>query len=250
MKKTFLITSSIFFCLVFSLTTLAQAKSVSCGTDAKASVTIDNTAGYNILSDINQPYVTQSLKGEQPSVMFQIGNCSYDLVLNLNNSKRYINFINLSSAIFPNGQTTSKFFNMDRVASVPVTTTPGFISSPFCMNGWARNADGSVPKNSDGTVQDNYAGCGSETDPVTGQTQYYVRRNVGNMLTNNYRLRFQNSPFDGGTNAGGTDYIKVYRPDASTWVIMPENNALSVLLNDTTPIEFQNTPFKMTVKKL
>jgi hypothetical protein len=229
-------------------------KRSSCGTDVtNLSVSIlkytdaTNTTTYNLQPDLTYtdgspvPYVTGSSKGNTIDAKFQVSNCTYDFTLNLLRSSRYMTYIFPAGS--PLGSTVNfGFFNMDRVADVPITD------------------GGSAYLNWCGTATDNYAGCGVDADG------YFVRRAYGSMLDNGYRLRFNYSPFDnetGITLAAGTAYVKVYHTDANTWVMIPEqvppppgvtgtDGAWSALinLNTLTVVSYQNTPFKIVVKKL
>jgi hypothetical protein len=115
--------------------------------------------------------------------------------------------------------------DFDRVASVPVTAAPGFSVSNFCANGYAVAPDGTVPKNADGSYQDNYGGCGLDANG-----QWYVRRAVIFTLyegpQNDHRLRFRASPLDPqdvGLSLTDTAYIRVYHPTANQWELAPES---------------------------
>jgi hypothetical protein len=157
--------------------------------------------------------------------------------------------------LLPGKETTSWFFNFDRIGSVPRTDAPGFLTSPWCTTIGIRSADGSF--NFDGNqVLDNYQSCGDDgsVDPVKGQ--YFARRNVGFSLIDDYGLRFQVSPWEGQVQgeADTTSYIKVYHPDANTWILEPEAPGTSVL-RDTSkkrsqPPSYQAMPFKAVVTRL
>jgi hypothetical protein len=84
-----------------------------------------------------------------------------------------------------------------------------------------------VPKNPDGTYRDNYGGCG--TDEFGN---HFVRRGGGVSLDPDERLSFVRSPLDQAIACPNpeeplcaTDYIRVYHPDANTWVLRPEGAA-------------------------
>lgn len=219
--KTIYLFASLTVCIWVSSGAFGQ-KTTSCGVDVtNLSLTVE-LGGYAILPDgVNTPYKTGKVKGDTIDGKFQLSNCSQDYTLNLGGSARYmaVNFPN------PGGSYQAKFYNFDRVASVPITTDTNFITSQFCTNGADPAPNGFVvTKNSDGTYRDNYAGCGTD---VSGN---FVRRAVGISLkdlssTADYRLHFQRSPLDGGisqTVIGATTYIKVYHPDGTTWVLEPE----------------------------
>jgi len=240
-------------CLGLSVSASAQ-KPRSCGSDVtNLSVSIykytdaTNTATYNLQPDLTNtdgspvPYVSGKIKGNNIDGKFQVDNCTYDFTLNLNFSNRFMTYK------FPNGSPLGTsvnfgFFNIDRVADVPVTD------------------GGSAFLNWCSTATDNYAGCGVD---VNG---YFVRRAYGSTLDsqNRYHLRFNYSPLDnnGTSLAAGTAYVKVYHTDANTWMIMPEvtpppgvagtDGEWSVLLDASIPAvaSYQKTPFKILVKKL
>lgn len=252
MKKVNLFATTIAICAILSITAFAQ-KRTSCGPDiTNLSMTVDNSAGYAITSDGNTaPYATGKTKGDTITAMFQVDNCSQDFTLNLNFSKRFMN------VSFPNlgGNYQAKFYNFDRVASVPITTSVGFLTSPFCKNGADPSPNGFVvTKNlDDGTYQDNYAGCAEDS---SGNA--YVRRNVGINLGGNFRLRYQFSPIDspGGNDlVAGSSYIRVYHPDAKTWFLTPEDPSLGTKMeyvNNSAFISLGNyvMPFSFTLKKV
>jgi len=186
--------------------------------------------------------------------MFQLANCSQDFTLNLNFSSRYMD------VTFPGDPKSyhAKFYNFDRVASVPMTPTlttgaDPFFSSDFCQNGVDPAPNGFVvTRNPDGSYRDNYAGC-----LIDGVGNAYVRRNVGIGLddgTNaSYNLRFQKSPLDNGNPdsvVAGTSYIKVYHPTATTWILEPESPAMGVKLLSSVPQGLYSMPFRFTLTKL
>jgi hypothetical protein len=188
----------------------------SCGTDVtNLSISIfkytdaTNTTTYNMQPDLTYadgspvPYVSGRTKGSNIDGRFQIGNCTYDLTLNLSNSKRYFTWK------FPNGSVVGTSvnvggFNIDRVGDVPITDG----GSDFLT--WCSGAT------------DNYGGCGVDADG------YFVRRAFGSAIypaaNKSYGMRFNYSPLDGiaMTVAAGTAYVKVYHTDANTWIIMPD----------------------------
>ena len=230
------------------------AKGISCGTDVtNLSISIfkytdaTNTTTFNLWPDQTNadgspvPYVSGKSKGQNIDGRIQIDNCTYDLTLNLNFSKRYLTWK------FPNGSLVgssadSDGFNLDRLGSVPVTDGgPGFLN-------WCSSST------------DNYAGCG-----VDGVGAYFVRRSFGSGILN-YGVRFNYSPIDNvQPTAAGTAYVRIYHPDANTWTIIPDiappppgvtgtDGEWSVLLDRSTNpgavAGYQKMPFKMLVKKL
>jgi len=227
---------------LFAVTAKGQT---SCGTDVtNLSVSIykytdaTNTTTYNLWPDQTNadgspvPYVSGKVRSDQIDGRLQIGNCTYDLTLNLNQSKRYFIWK------FPNGTSNSTFFNIDRVGNVPVTD-----GGASFLN-WCN------------TATDNYGGCG-----VDG-TGYFVRRSMGSG-TDFGRHRYNYSPIDNVfPTAAGTAYVKIYHPDSITWTIIPDvippppgvtgtDGEWSVLLDTNTGavLSYQKMPFKMVVKK-
>jgi hypothetical protein len=236
-------------------TVKAKGGPTSCGTDVtNLSISIykytdaTNTTTYNMWPDLTNadgspvPYVSGRVKGKSIDGRIQVSNCTYDLTLGM--SGRYFTWK------FPNGSIVgtsqnSNSFNIDRVGSVPVTDG----GADFLA--WCNNA------------ADNYAGCGVDGDG------YFVRRSMGSAILNYaYGVRFNYSTIDNiQTTAAGTAHVKIYHPNPSTWIIMPEQvqppsgvtdpNATagewSVLLdrstNPGTPVGYQKMPFKIVVMK-
>jgi hypothetical protein len=227
----------------------------SCGTDVtNLSISIykytdaTNTTTYNLWPDLTNtdgtpvPYVSGKTKGQNIDGRIQIDNCTYDLTLNLNFSKRYFTWK------FPNGSVVgtsanASGFNLDRLGTVPIT------------DGGANNL------NWCNTSTDNYGGCG-----VDGSGAYFVRRSLGSgILNDSYGVRFQYSPIDNvQTTAAGTAYVRIYHPDANTWIIIPDiappppsvtgtDGEWSVLLDKSTNpgsvVGYQKMPFKMVITK-
>ena len=229
----------------------------SCGTDVtNLSISVykytdaTNTTTYNMQPDLTNPdgspvpYVSSSkVKGKSIDARFQISNCTYDLTLNMSTG-RYFTWKFPNGSIVGTSQNSSSF-NIDRVGNVPITDG----GSDFLT--WCSDA------------ADNYAGCGVDGDG------YFVRRSMGSAILNfAYGVRFNYSTIDNiQTTAAGTAHVKIYHPNASTWIIMPEQvqpppgvtdpNATagewSVLLdrstNPGTPVGYQKTPFKILVTK-
>jgi hypothetical protein len=239
MKKTLLIAASIMMCLCFNLAISAQKpKPVTCGSDVNnLRLEIFDRDSLNNLFQIRSDGKGIYYPSANEVLQFQISNCSYDFILDFN----YRNSTRKESMTIPNypvtgsnTETTSGFNNFDRVASVPITDWNDIAFREFCGN--MLNTP-NVVKNSNGTYKyDNYAGCGLDS-----AGKYYVRRNVGILsnLKSGERLRFQNSPFDGGTNAGDTSYIRVYAYQdpkgfisgnlPNTWELSPEPTVINGL---------------------
>ena len=258
MRTVNLIATAIAICAIFSLNAFAQ-NTPSCGFDVtNLSLTVDNSSGNAITSDGNTAaYATGKTKGDTITAMFQVDNCSQDFTLNLNFSKRFMN------VIFPSGGGSyqAKFYNFDRVASVPITPTDFDASTNFVNNSQFCTASPEplggfvVGMNPDGTYRDNYAGCA-----VDSSGKAYVKRNVGINLGGNFRLRYQFSPIDspgGNLIVAGSSYIRVYHPDANTWVLTPDIATSSLgtkmeYVNNSAFISLGNymMPFSFTLRKV
>jgi len=198
-SRLFTASLAIGFVTLAPATSFAKGNPNSCGPDVNVSVSFD--PGYSITA--TQTYLAG----------FQVGNCSYDFVLNLFNSSPQI------TVLLPGRPpTTAWFFNFDRIGSVPVMDGSP-LQTTWCSTIVTTNADGFTYI---GTQPlDNYADCRVD---VNGP---YARRNVGFGLVEDYGLRFQVSPWEGqvGGDAVGTDYIKVYHPSPNTWILEPEGTA-------------------------
>jgi len=225
MKKKLLFLASFALCILFSNNAFAQ-HNVCTADDYSLVATVDD--GFSIKSDGGGSYKTAKSKRENVEVMFQ--NCSFkDFTMNLNFSARHLKVLLPTKPVnAPTNELQAKFYNFDRVSSVPVTQDymgKDALGNPTLINVFnnlaafcGKNLDGSIKLKTPNTATaDNYAGCGQDIDGM-----YYVRRNVGSGLNYNYNLRFQNSNLDGtGTLAAGTSYIRVYHPDPFTWTLMP-----------------------------
>ncbi|PWT88199.1 MAG: hypothetical protein C5B55_13535 [Blastocatellia bacterium] len=227
----------------------------TCGSDVtNLSVSIfkytdaTNTNTYNLQPDLTNadgspvPYVTGGRGKGAILAQFQVSNCTYDFTLSTGTA-RFMTYK------FPDGSPLGTsvnfgFFNMDRVADVPITD------------------GGSAFLNWCNTASDNYAGCSVDANG------YFVRRTYGSTIDsqNRYHLRFNYSPFDlltGATLAAGTAYVKVYHTNANTWMMMPEvvppppgvagtdgEWSATYDLNTLSVIKYDKTPFKLVVTKL
>lgn len=247
MRKSLLLAVSLAAFTLIPAVSAKAGKPVSCGSDDYTilvdvlSTSPDITTPLTILPDQNLIYKTSSSRNDKANVGFQVGNCSYDLVIDLFQSTRKIN------VFLPSGMTTSWFVNFDRIASVPITDgSPAFLT--WCQAP-QRKPDGSFYTYTEladnKTIPfDSYAGCGSDTGGS------YARRNVGFGLANSYNLRFQASPFDGNNPlAATTSYIKVYHPSANTWYLEPETPATSVHFTGTVADSYPQMPFRIAVTK-
>jgi hypothetical protein len=243
---------------LFAIT--AKGQLPSCGTDViNLSVSVykytdaTNTTTYNLWPDKTNAdgspvsYVSGKLKGQNIDARFQVGNCSYDLTMNLNFSNRFMTYKFPAGSVLGSSVNFTSF-NIDRVANVPITD------------------GGSTFVNWCNTAPDNYGGCGIDANG------YFVRRNYGsaiNIGSSTYGLRFNYSPLENHEPmAAGTAYVKIYHTDANDWTIIPDQvpppsgvtdpNATSgewsVLLNrnnnPATVASYQKAPFKIVVKKL
>jgi hypothetical protein len=252
--------SGMLICFAFTLCMFAQKgkPTAGCGADVRVQVLVESFA---IAPDmLNTWYVNGQ---ENVAAIFQVGNCSHDFTMNLNTSNRFFK-VNLDSVY------TGKFFNFDRVNSVPITpadpiSNDAFLASQFCTAAPQPLGGFNVGLNPDGTYRDNYAGCG-----VDENGQAFVRRNVGMQLVppgkrDQLGFRFQYSPIDGGVNAATTDgtaFIRVYHPTPNSWILIPDNESnrtLSTsetigpigvrLLNGTDSGRFA-APFRIVVERL
>lgn len=200
-----------------------KVKTTSCGADVALIVTVAGTRtapnGYGLVSDGLGTY-QGGAKGSKVSAIFQVDNCTHDFTLNLNTTSRKM------WTLLSGGDIAALFFNFDRVHSVPITTNAGFLASQFCTGGVAYGADGKVAKNSDGVYQDNYAGCDVD---ATGAA--FVRRGGGVTLDGDERLSFHKSAIDQPLQscaalpddpACSASYVRVYHPDATTWILRVE----------------------------
>ena len=218
---------SVAFAFGLATDALAQKnKTTTCGTDVPLNVVVSGTqgapGGYGLVSDGLGTY-RYATRGTKIEAIFQVSNCTHDFTLNLYQTNRNL------WALLSDGDIAAKFFNFDRVHSVPVTTDPGFLTSQFCTGGVVYGADGKIAKNSEGAYQDNYAGCG-----VDEYGAAFVRRAGGVSLEGDERLSFQVSGIDQpllgcaadpSNPACGVDFIRVYHPDATTWILRSDGAA-------------------------
>jgi hypothetical protein len=239
----------------------AKGGQTSCGTDVtNLSISVvkytdaSNTTTYNMWPDLTNadgspvPYVSSKVKNQVIDGRIQVSNCSYDLTLNMGSSKRYFIWKFPAGSVAASLMSTSVNsigFNIDRVGSVPITDGgANFLN--WCSNG-----------------SDNYAGCGVDGDG------YFVRRSMGSaMLNYAYGNRYNYSTIDNVLPmAAGTAHVKIYHPDANTWIITAEQVApppgvtdpnatageWSVLLDRSTSPDtvagYQKMPFKIVVTK-
>ena len=206
---------TLFAACVFLCGTAHAQKCTADDTSIVATVagTYDTSPPNMITSDGLGPYKTLKSKGQAVNITFQICNGSYDLVMDMISSSRYL------KVLLQGGTVTSNFLNFDRIASVPVTVdSAGFAA--FCGG---RGTDGSILLyTTNMTTADNYGGCGQDANGY-----YFVRRALGMQLTDGHSLRFQNGT-EGGTLGDGTDYVRVYHPTSTTWTLTPEDRPVSV----------------------
>ena len=214
----------------------AAAKAPVCGADQYLNVTVADTGGtppnevpHDITSDGGGAYSNGGRGSNKIEARLQIENCSFDFTLNVYPSPR-----TMQVALGDNGeeQYVSEFFNIDRVASVPLTAAgpvPGSDFEVFCnaVPGVQRDAvTGRILKR--GNVYfDNYGGCHQD-----GDGEWYVRRAAVFELARpdaRGRLYFNQSLLD--SQAGGCDsapeicqasWARVYHPSANVWVVRQE----------------------------
>lgn len=209
MNKRILIFACVALCILYSSTVFGQKCTLDDSSIIATFAGVNGQPPDTITSDGAGPYSTLKTHGSTTTVMFQICNGSKDFIMDLSSSSRTV------KVLLPGGTVTSSFLNFDRVASVPVTVdSEGYAA--FCGG---RNGDGTIVLDTPNTTTaDNYAGCGQDSNGY-----YFVRRNVGMTLTSGHSLRFQDSPYDGGTLGAGTSYIRVYHPTSSNWTLSVEN---------------------------
>lgn len=203
----------------------AQRNKTSCGPDVGVDVTIDGTRGAPVdnrfVSDDGRTFQN---KVDKVTAIFQVDNCTHDFTMNLNFSKRSM------FALLSAGDVRGNFLNFDRINSVPITTDQAAYN-PFCAAGIVYDGNGRIRKNWDGSDQDNYAPCGSD------EHGSFVRRMLTLSLDGDERLSFRapdvNTPLipseacvvDEDNPSCGTNFIRVYHPDANTWILRPEQTS-------------------------
>jgi hypothetical protein len=211
----------------------AQRNKSGCGSDVSLVVTVSGTraapGGYTLTSDGQGQYRDGTKGSAKVAAIFQVANCSQDFTTNVGSSTRSI------WALLSTGDQRAWFFNMDRVASVPITPetqvdSDAFVAAHgFCTGGVQRDIDGQIIKNSGGWYYDNYGGCA-----VDELGRAFVRRGGGFSLDPDDRLQFKVSPIDNPqgpcvVDADGpgcpTSFFRVYHPDANTWIIRTEPDA-------------------------
>ncbi len=201
-----------------------------CGSDVSLSVTISGTRsapqGYALVSDGVGAYRDGTKGAAKVSAHFQVDNCTHDFTTNVASSSRSM------WALLSTGDQRAWFFNFDRVHSVPVTPqtqseSEVFVAShAFCTGGVQQNAAGQIQSDPGGWYYDNYAGCG-----IDEFGRAFVRRGGGLSLDPDDRLAFKASPIDRPNGlcvinpadpTCGASFLRVYHPDANTWVVRPE----------------------------
>jgi hypothetical protein len=178
-------------------------------------------------------YTHGGTKRNQIAATFQVSGCDYpkfDFTLNLLNSTRQL------FATVPDHTIDPYFLNVDRMASVPITTDNQAFRT-FCGGSGAQtivlNTPQLVPRPDgypdvvDGVLMDNYGGCFRD-----GADQYYVRRMMAVQSDEDGRglsvSVLGRSPIrDGGSamdcdECSSTSFVRIYHPDADTWVVVPE----------------------------
>lgn len=238
-------------------------KATSCGPDEYLNLQVVGTPsapnGNVMVSDGNEFYSNGSSRNVL--VRFQVDNCTHDFTPNLSNSTR--SFV----ASLSGGNIESYFLNFDRVRSVPVTPSALFtdeergawLGSPFCTNGVQRTADGKIVKNSDGSYQDNYAGCG-----IDDRGNGYVLRAGSVGFGGEARLGFNVSAIDRPLEcpAGNTypkcagSHLRVYHPFATQWVVSTDATAMAAYqvwvggkTSEYVFQRFENVPLEFIINK-
>jgi len=229
----------------------------SCGTDVQVVTQVAGTAtdrgGNAMVSDGGGAYYTYKLsRTNKVEGRFQIGNCSHDYTLFLFESSRSIP-VYLANDLTLKGTG----FNIDRVASVPLTVNNDANLAAWCDAGRQTDSNGRIIKDPALGYLDNYGGCG------TDERGSYVRR-AGRFLATDvasgtgYDLFRQHSPQDTGwtvceNNPAVCDgsYVRVYHPDASTWIIravMGDEVGLGTAIISGGEFQrFEQTPVEITV---
>lgn len=222
--------------LVFGLAAEASAQKIkiTCGPDEYLNMQILGTLaapnGNVLISDGNEYYNHGSSRNVV--VRFQVDNCTHDFTPNLNQSTR-----SMLAQLSGGNNIVSKFFNFDRVHSVPLTPSGlitdaarvAWMDSPFCKGGVKRTADGAIAINADGSSQDSYAGCGIDDFG----NAYVLRAGIVNL--EGAQLSFNVSPIDrpAACPAGTTDpvcaasHLRVYHPFDTQWVVRADVTTLA-----------------------
>ena len=228
-----------------------------CGRDVYVNTAIagsqSDPGGFAFVSDGNSSYPTGGKGQNRIESRLQYDGCWFDYLFNINNSRN-------AYALLSDGVHVSRFFNFDRVASIPVTPGPEnttFGDSAFCADGVVTNPDGSYRRNADGSYQDNYAGCGLD------ERGWYVRRggsiNLYEGPDRDFRLRFRPSPLQlpsGDYCAANPaecevlSWLRVYHPTANTWTVIPEGGSTAALFllsggNPWQLVSYESVPFRI-----
>jgi hypothetical protein len=244
-----------------------------CGADIPLSVTIEDvpsgpvspdygidghTLGYKLVSDGAGTYVHGVGK-----IAATIGraSCLFNFRLNLYSTPRHVQLN--GTALGASRQ--MYFLNFGRIGSVPVTepANDNTALDQFCA--------GAVDKSTfeSDTPQDNYGGCG-----VDEHGKRYVLRYAGGTIDDDsphYKLRYHLDQVD-GTSLDGYNgdcdvtpelcelaWVRVYHPDADTWIITPHDISPNgpaaaafweVVRRGTGPILIDSLPFRMTLRRL
>jgi hypothetical protein len=228
------------------------------GTDSPDYGTYGHNVGYKLTSDGAGPYVHGA--GKIAATIGQ-SSCLYNFRLNLYTTNRHVQLNGT-----PLGASRQMYFlNFGRIGSVPVTVPASGNATldQFCAGGVDRTTfQGPAP-------QDNYGGCG-----VDEQGLRYVLRYAGGTIDDespHYKLRYHLDQVDGASLDGyGGDcdvtpalcqlaWVRVYRPDADTWIITPHDVSPNgpaaaafweVVRRGTGPIVIDPLPFRMTLRRL
>jgi hypothetical protein len=284
------------FCALAVLAASAPAwaaRNVGCGADVGLTMSIAGTTSaatpsandpapvppaYKLVSDGGGAYANGvKVKGGTLEVIFQISNCTFDFTARLFNLPRKL-FVTS-----PGGDWLEvPFFNFDRVGSVPITSADlnSQLTDPkaqvFCADGAIIYSPSDATKpliDANGVVHDNYGGCHMDADG-----RWYVLRAAGMTVnltasgSSQAHYRFNVSPLDtpdagacpGADPRCATSLVRVYHPDASTWVIVPHDipsqlppqpsstNWLAAYVTSFSPLtitSYPSVPFKITLTK-
>ena len=242
-----------------------------CGADIPLSVTIEDVPtgsdspdygingenlGYRLTSDGAGPYVHGVGK-----VAATIGrsSCLFNFKLNLSTNRHVL--LNAT----PIGPRKMYFLNFGRVGSVPITVGNDALDD-FCLGGVDKTTfQGPTP-------QDNYGGCGED---YAGGPRYVLRYAGGTIEdgTLDWKLRYHldqwgGESLDSYNGDCGEDaqpqlcevaWVRVYRPDADTWIITPHDDSPNgpaaaafweVVRRGTGQVLVDSLPFRMTLRRL
>jgi hypothetical protein len=142
------------------------------------------------------------------------------------------------------------FINVDRMASVPITTDSNEfrmfcggttdelrLTTPYVLT----DAD-DYPIKSGNVLFDNYAGC------FWDGSNYYVRRGMAvqsnDLDTGGLSVMHFNNSTHGAVQlacdgCAETSFVRIYHPDANTWIVAPEDTSGIELPDQSPPASYQ-----------